>query len=100
MIILSETLRLHPIEAVLKREYHVSTEDNEDGYSLEPFNSYKIPRGMPLIIPIHAIQKDELHFEKPHDFIPERFEGDKANELHLFSEDKFGFYSEANAGKN
>lgn len=54
---------------------------------------------MPLIIPIHAIHQDEQYFYKPRDFLPERFEDDKFNELHLFSEDKVGLHPDADAGK-
>lgn len=96
--VIRETLRLHPIEAVLKRECHFSDEESDQGYSLEPYHSYKIPKGMPLIIPVHAIHKDEQYFKQPHDFIPERFEGNKAHELHLFSEDKIGIHMNADAG--
>lgn len=94
-----ETLRLHPIEAVLKKECHFPAKKADDGYSLEPYHSYKIPRGMPLIIPIHAIHKDKHLFEKPLEFIPDRFEGTKANELPVFSEDKVGLSPNADAGK-
>lgn len=59
---LKETLRLYPILPLLDRECNVSS---NEGYSLEPYSSFKIPSGMPIFIPIYSIQRDPevRHFD-------------------------------------
>lgn len=66
--VINETLRIYPILAVLDRECV-----NPDGYSLEPFSDFKIPRGMPVYIPIFPMQRDEKYFPDPMKFDPDRF---------------------------
>lgn len=53
-----ETLRLHPSPSILKRDCDFPDEE-EEGYSLSPFYEYKVPRKMTLLIPVHAILRDE-----------------------------------------
>lgn len=53
---IKETLRLYPILPFIDRECEVPI--NEEGYSLEPYSSFKIPRGMPVYIPIYSLQRD------------------------------------------
>ncbi|XP_037039476.1 probable cytochrome P450 6g2 [Bradysia coprophila] len=65
---LKETLRLYPILPFLDREC-----DAMEGYSMEPYSSFKIPRGMPVYIPIYSLQRDPEYFPDPDHFIPERF---------------------------
>ncbi|KAG4066159.1 hypothetical protein HA402_010361 [Bradysia odoriphaga] len=68
---LKETLRLYPILPFLDREC-----DAMEGYSMEPYSSFKIPRGMPVYIPIYSLQRDPEYFPDPDHFIPERFYSD------------------------
>lgn len=51
-----ETLRLYPTLPYLDRMCEV------DNYSIEPYHKYKIPKGMPVLIPIFAIQRDPKVF--------------------------------------
>lgn len=67
MVVL-ETLRLYPILPFLDRKC-----TNDNGYALEPFADFRLPRGMPIIVPVYAIQRDPLYFADPDRFDPERF---------------------------
>ena len=83
--IVQETLRIYPILPILDRQC-----DAIDGYSLEPFSDFKIPYGMPIYIPVYAIQRDEKHFPDPLKFDPERFSTENAASIKPFTHFPFG----------
>lgn len=68
-MVFKETLRLYPVLAYMDRR---ATLENEE-YSLEPFGDFKIQHGMPVFIPVYAIQRDPKYFPEPEKFDPERF---------------------------
>ncbi|KAJ6639682.1 putative cytochrome P450 6g2 [Pseudolycoriella hygida] len=68
---IKETLRLYPILPFLDRVCVLPA--HQKGYSLEPFSTFKIPKGMPVYIPIYSMQRDPEYFTDPEKFIPERF---------------------------
>lgn len=63
-----ETTRLYPILPFLDRQCTA-----DEGYSLEPFAPFTIPKGMPVIVPAYALHRDPQHFPDPERFDPERF---------------------------
>lgn len=63
-----ETIRLYPILPFLDRKCTA-----DEGYSLEPFLPFTIPKGMPVIIPTYALHRDPQYFPDPERFDPERF---------------------------
>lgn len=67
--VVNEVLRMYAIIPILDR---VCVE--RDGYSLEPFSDFKIPYGMPILIPIYPLGLDEKFFFEPKKFNPDRFE--------------------------
>lgn len=67
--VVNETLRMYSVLPFFDR---VCTKF--DGYSLQPFSDFKIPCGMSVLIPFHALAYDEKYFEDPTKFRPERFE--------------------------
>ncbi|XP_037026215.1 probable cytochrome P450 6g2 [Bradysia coprophila] len=79
---IKETLRLYPILPFLDRVCMVPRSD--EGYSLEPFSSFKVPSGMPVYVPIYNMQRDPEYFPEPEKFIPERFfsENEKSNDCY------------------
>lgn len=83
--IVQETLRLYPITAVIDRKCV-----NPDGYSLEGFSDFEIPCGMPIYIPIYAIQRDEKHFTDPLTFKPDRFAPENVHLIKPFTHFPFG----------
>lgn len=66
--VLNETLRLYSVLPALDRVCI-----NPNGVSLEPISSFRIPCGMPIIIPIFGIGRDEKYFKNPLEYNPERF---------------------------
>lgn len=48
---------MYPPLPFLDRECTVPAD--EKGYALDPHTDFVIPRGMPVVIPIYAIQRDE-----------------------------------------
>lgn len=51
---------MYPILPFLDR---ICTE--KSGYSLEPYSNFKIPYGMPIIIPVYAFHRDpEVNISK------------------------------------
>ena len=70
---IQETLRLYPVLPFLDR---VCVSDG--GYSLEPYSSFVVPKGMPVYIPFYCYQTDPQYYPEPEKFQPERFL-DKAN---------------------
>lgn len=83
--VVNETLRYYPILSFLDRECV-----NPEGVSLEPFSDYKIPKGMPVYIPIFGIQHDEKNFPNPSVFDPERFAPENINQIKPFTNFPFG----------
>ncbi|XP_063708851.1 LOW QUALITY PROTEIN: uncharacterized protein LOC134837406 [Culicoides brevitarsis] len=75
--VIKETLRLFPTLPFLDRECDPPT-GMDPGYSLEPFSDFRIPKGMPIYIPAHAIQHDPQYFSDPERFDPDRFDGSKS----------------------
>ena len=63
-----ETLRIYAVLPALER---VCT--NPNGVSLEPFSDFKIPYGMPVIVPLFGIGRDEKYFPDPLKYDPDRF---------------------------
>ncbi|XP_055681822.1 uncharacterized protein LOC129789199 [Lutzomyia longipalpis] len=68
--VIQEALRLYPTAPFLDR---TCVPLGKDSYSLEPYHSFSIPRGMPVAVPAIAVQRDPKFFPKPLEFIPERF---------------------------
>uniref|UniRef100_A0A1B0CSW2 Cytochrome n=1 Tax=Lutzomyia longipalpis TaxID=7200 RepID=A0A1B0CSW2_LUTLO len=68
--VIQEALRLYPTAPFLDR---TCVPVGKDSYSLEPYHSFSIPRGMPVAVPAIAVQRDPKFFPKPLEFIPERF---------------------------
>lgn len=83
--IVNETLRMYPILPFLDRE---CIEPN--GYSLEPFSDFRIPKGMPVYIPIFGMHRDEKHYPEPMKFDPERFAPTNINNVKPFTYFPFG----------
>lgn len=83
--VIRETLRLYSFNSFLDRKCEVP-----DGYSLEPFSDYKIPYGMPIYIPIYAIQRDEKYFRDPLKFDPDRFSPENIGNIIPFTNRPFG----------
>lgn len=48
--------------------------EEKNGYSLQPYSDFKIPFGMPVLIPIYPLGYDEKYFDEPLKFNPDRFE--------------------------
>lgn len=51
-----ETIRLYPDLPFLDRLCVLPKDQKE--YSLKPFGDYVMPNGMPIIIPVYALQTD------------------------------------------
>lgn len=83
--IFHETVRIYSILPVLDRECV-----NPEGYSLEPFSSFRIPHGMPIYVPFYAIQRDEKNFPEPLKFDPERFSPENIGDIKPFTNFPFG----------
>lgn len=58
-MILHEVLRMYPPLPFLDREC-----TDAEGYSLEPFHKFRVPKGMPIYIPAYALHMDPqvIHF--------------------------------------
>jgi cytochrome P450 len=59
---------MYPVLPALDRECI-----DPDGVSLEPFSDFKVPFGMPILIPLYALERDEKYFEDPLKYNPDRF---------------------------
>ncbi|XP_055681828.1 uncharacterized protein LOC129789204 [Lutzomyia longipalpis] len=86
--VVQETLRLYPSLPFLDRV--CSPPDDEENYSLEPYHTFAIPKGMPVYIPLIAIQRDEKYFLNPEEFIPERFSPENRDSINQYSYLSFG----------
>lgn len=64
--VLDETLRMYTVISHIDR---ICAEP----YSLEPYSDFKIPSGVPVLVPIFSLCHDEKFFEDPWTFKPERF---------------------------
>ncbi|XP_039957012.1 cytochrome P450 6g1-like isoform X1 [Bactrocera tryoni] len=70
-MVVDEVLRLYPVLPFLDREY--LPKEGEKQFDLKPYYDYTIPVGMPVYIPIFAIQRDPEFWPNPNTFDPERF---------------------------
>ncbi|GFO27118.1 cytochrome p450-like protein [Plakobranchus ocellatus] len=77
---ISEAMRMFPPGLFLDR---VCTEEIN-------LAGVKIPKGMPVIIPVYAIHMDPELWEQPHEFRPERFEPEAKESRHQFAYMPFG----------
>lgn len=68
-MVIQEVLRMYPPLPFLDRE--CSMENSTESYKID--DHLEIPNGMPVYIPIYAIQRDSKYFDQPNKFIPERF---------------------------
>jgi len=82
-MVIKEALRLYPSLPWVDRVCET------DGYSLEPFSDFKIPKGMPVYIPGYCLQNDPEYFPEPEKFDPDRFDPSK-NSYHEYSYLPFG----------
>ncbi len=78
--IIDETLRLYPPAYATGRD--VAEEDNIDGYVVK--------KGGSVTIGIYATQRSPHYWERPNDFVPERFAPERANEIHKWAYLPFG----------
>lgn len=74
--VVNETLRLYSVLPALDRECI-----NHDGVSLEPFSDFKIPYGMPVLIPISGMGRDEKYFPDPLKYDPDRFSPENIDKI-------------------
>ncbi|XP_067661939.1 cytochrome P450 3A21-like [Haliotis asinina] len=75
-----ETLRLYPPATRVTRVPAKSTN----------INGYHIPAGLPIIIPVYAIQHDPEFWSDPEKFDPDRFLPENKHELHNYMWMPFG----------
>lgn len=66
--VVNETFRMYPVLPALDRE---CIEPN--GVSLEPFSNFRVPFGMPILIPLYGLERDEKFFPEPLTYDPDRF---------------------------
>lgn len=76
-MVIQEVLRMYPPLPFLDRE--CSMENPNESYKLD--EKLNIPSGMPVYIPIYAIQRDPKYFDQPNKFIPERFSPENKDKL-------------------
>ncbi|KAH8362010.1 hypothetical protein KR200_001666, partial [Drosophila serrata] len=67
-MILNEVERIYPSLVFLEREC-----TSDQAYPLEPFSKMRVPRGMPIYIPLYGMQLDPQFYPEPEKFQPERF---------------------------
>jgi cytochrome P450 family 6 len=70
-----ETLRLYSVFSTLDREC-----TNASGVSIDG-GSFRIPKGMPILIPVYPLGRDEKYFEDPLRYDPERFSPENINKI-------------------
>lgn len=71
--VLSEALRMYPPAALVDR---TCTKDY-----IVPGTNIRIPKGMPVTIPIWSVHHDERYWPNPEEFEPERFMPDRKHEI-------------------
>ncbi|KAJ2946897.1 hypothetical protein O0L34_g16235 [Tuta absoluta] len=79
---LKEGMRMFPSVGILNRECVKK-------YTIPELN-LTIDSGMPIIIPVQALQMDPQHFENPEQFRPERFSPDEFDNCKKFAYLPFG----------
>ncbi|KAJ6641330.1 putative cytochrome P450 6g2 [Pseudolycoriella hygida] len=93
-MVVQESLRMYPSLPFLDR---ICTATK--GYSLEPFDNFIIPKGMQVIVPIYAIQRDPENFPNPNEFDPERFSAENKNKIKPYTFMSFGMGPRACIGE-
>lgn len=88
LMVIKETLRLYPVLPFLDRT--ATFEDPNETYSLEPYGNFRIPHGMPVFVPIYAIQRDPKYFPDPDRFDPERFSTENKGNIQSGTHIPFG----------
>lgn len=79
-MVIDETMRLFPPAWVIGRQ---AIADDEIG-------GFKIPKGLNVLIPVYQMQRDQKYWERPMEFIPERFTPEKMKTYHKFLYFPFG----------
>ncbi|CAG2164304.1 unnamed protein product [Oppiella nova] len=80
--VISETLRLHPASIILIRQASEDYKLGDTGITLK--------KGQQLEIPIYAVHLNEEFYEKPNDFIPDRFLPENRHNIKPYSYIPFG----------
>lgn len=88
-MVISEVLRLYPPLPFLDRECTVAESDG-GSYSLLPESHFHVPKQMPVVIPVYAIQRDPQYFPNPLHFDPERFGPQRRDEILPYTYMPFG----------
>ena len=83
--VVNETFRMYPVLPALDR---VCIEPK--GVCLEPFSDFRVPFGMPIIIPIYGLERDEKYFEDPLTYNPDRFSPENIQNIPAYSFIPFG----------
>lgn len=83
--VVNETFRMYPVLPALDRE---CIEPN--GVSLEPFSDFIIPFGMPILIPIYGLERDEKYFTNPLTYDPDRFAPENIDNIPSYAFIPFG----------
>lgn len=73
-LVMNEAMRLYPAFPVLSRKTAVDCQ----------LGPYKIPKNTNVVIPIYVMQRHESNWEKPLEFIPERFLDPAAEKSYAF----------------
>ena len=79
-MVMDESLRLYPPAWLIMRE---NLEEDK-------FGGYRIPKGYTFMIPVYNIHRDPRLWDKPDEFIPERFSKENAKSHHRFAYFPFG----------
>jgi cytochrome P450 family 6 len=81
--VIKETLRKYAVVPILDR---ICTKE----YSLKPYSDFVIPVGMPVVIPIYPLGRDEKIFEDPLAYNPDRFDPENLKNYHPGTQVSFG----------
>ena len=73
-LVINEAMRLYPAFPVLSRKTAVDCQ----------LGDYKIPKNTNVVIPIYVMQRHESNWDKPLEFIPERFLDPSAEKSYAF----------------
>ena len=79
-MVMDESLRLYPPAWLIMRE----------NLEEDTFGGYRIPKGYTFMIPVYNIHRDPRLWDKPDEFIPERFSKENAKSHHRFAYFPFG----------